>query len=170
MIVSAIFKTKKSYLWSAAVLLLFLWGCNSREEPSGPGGWLKGGTGEKFNTVAGQLRGFDATMVEVGYRYQELYWAGRDGNWDYAQYQREKIGTTLKNGFERRPKRKASGEHFMDFVLPEMEKAIKARDSVLFQEKFEMMTVNCNACHTMEKVPYFTVKQPLERQSPIRFR
>lgn len=161
---------KRLYLWLAAGLLPFLWGCNSREEPSGSGGWLNGDTGEKFNTVAGQLRGFDATMVEVGYRYQELYWAGRDGNWDYAQYQREKIGTTLKNGFERRPKRKASGEHFMDFVLPEMEKAIKARDSVLFKEKFEMMTVNCNACHTMEKVPYFTVKQPLERQSPIRFR
>lgn len=141
---------------------------NDIKKPVGAGGWLKGSSTEKFEIVAGQLRGFDATMVEVGYRYQELYWAGQDENWDYASYQVEKIETTLKNGFERRPKREKSGTHFLKYVLPEMKKTIESRDTALFNKSFVMLTSNCNSCHTMEKVPFFTVKIPIEKQSPIR--
>lgn len=54
-------------------LLIIAVSCNDvkekeNNEPVGPGGWLKGSNTEKFGTIAGQLRGFDATMVEVGYR------------------------------------------------------------------------------------------------------
>lgn len=39
-------------------------------------------------------------MVEKGYRDQELYWAGQDENWDYADYQIEKIRKAIENGLE----------------------------------------------------------------------
>lgn len=156
-----------------ATVFILIFSCNDVQENNnnsavGPGGWLKGSSDEKFETVAGQLRGFDATMVEVGYRYQELYWAGQDENWDYASYQIEKIETTLKTGFERRPKREKSGTHFLNYVLPEMKKTIESRDTTNFNKGFVMLTSNCNSCHTMEKVPFFTIKVPTDRQSPIR--
>jgi hypothetical protein len=102
-----------------AKVLVLLYSCEDVQkkegnEAVGPEGWLKGSANEKFVTVARQLRGFDVTMVEVGYRYQELYWAGIDENWDYARYQIEKMETTLKDGFARRPKREELGTHFLN--------------------------------------------------------
>jgi len=73
-------------------MVVFLFACNYRDKnkSSGPDGWLKGDESQKFETIAKQLRGFDMAMVETGYRYQELYWAGKDENWEYASYQVEK--------------------------------------------------------------------------------
>jgi len=55
---------------------------------------------EKINTIEKQFRGFDNAMVETGYRYQELYWAGQDENWEYADYQLEKIAIERKKDYE----------------------------------------------------------------------
>ena len=85
---------------------------------SGEGGWLAGTVDEKFNTVAKQLRGFDMAMVETAYRYTELHWAAQDANWEYAEYQVQKIRTAVENGLERRPRRAKSAETFLTIVLP----------------------------------------------------
>lgn len=152
------------------VLLTFLLiSCDNRKEMmSVQGNWIKGNPQQQIELIEKQFRGFDMAMVETGYRYQELYWAGKDQNWDYAEYQFKKLNKAIKNGLERRPKRAASAQHFLTVVLPDMQEAIKSRDSLAFVERFNVLTVNCNVCHAMEKVPYFMVKTPLERQSPIR--
>ena len=150
--------------------IVFLFGCNSRDEnkASGTDGWLKGDENQKIETIAKQLRGFDMAMVETGYRYQELYWAGKDENWEYAAYQAEKIKVAIENGLERRPKRAASAQNFLNISLPEIGKAIANRDSTQFTLAFTALTANCLACHALEKVAYVTVKTPVERQSPVR--
>lgn len=147
-----------------------LFACNTgdKSQPSGAEGWLKGDDNQKFETVAKQLRGFDMAMVETGYRYQELYWAGKDENWEYAAYQSEKIKVAIENGLERRPKRAASAQHFLNIALPEIGKAISSRDTIQFKQAFTVLTANCLSCHAMEKVPFITVKIPVERQSPVR--
>lgn len=78
------------------------------------------------------------------------------------------IGTFSENGLERRPKRAKSAEHFLTYVLPEMKKSLESKDTVIFNKKFQTLTINCNSCHAMEKVPFFNVQIPTERQSPIR--
>jgi len=35
-------------------------------------------------------------MMEVGYRYQELYWAIKDSNWAYADHQLHEMEETLE--------------------------------------------------------------------------
>ena len=107
-------------------------------------------------------------MIETGYRYQELYWAGQDQNWEYANYQLKKIKVAIENGLQRRPKRAKSAEYFISSVLPKMQKAIDSKSKYFFDESFEDVTLNCNNCHAMEKVSYFNVQKPLQRQSPIR--
>ena len=72
--------------------------------------WIRGDSQERWTTVERHLRGLDIAMVEIGYRYQELYWAGVDSNWEYATYQAKKIGLALENALERRPKRRASAK------------------------------------------------------------
>jgi hypothetical protein len=133
----------------------------------GQDGWLKGTTDQKFDVVAGQLRGFDMAMVETGYRFNELYFAGEDQNWAYAKYQAEKIGTAIRNGLERRPKRAASAETFLNLVLPEVMAAIEGRDLALFRQRFQAMLSTCNTCHANEKVEFIPVVVPKQRLTPV---
>ena len=132
------------------------------------GKWITGDEQEQIKTIERQFRGFDMTMVETGYRYKELYWAGQDQNWEYALYQLEKIEKTIKNGLQRRPKRAKSAAFFLTTVLPNMKENIQQQDTNTFNQNFDLLTRNCNACHAMEDVAYFTVKTPLDRPSPIR--
>ncbi|MDR7210318.1 membrane lipoprotein lipid attachment site-containing protein [Flavobacterium piscis] len=158
----------KKYLFILLAVLI-LTSCNGETKNNTiQGNWIKGTQSEQIKTIEKQFRGFDNTMVEVGYRYQELYWAGQDQNWEYANYQLEKINTAIENGLQRRPKRAKSAEYFLTNVLPQMKESLKNKDRKVFDENFETMTINCNACHAMEKVPYFSVKTPTVRQSPIR--
>lgn len=151
------------------ILTLGLFACNQQtDKETAQGDWIKGTKTEQIKTIEKQFRGFDNAMVETGYRYQELYWAGLDQNWEYADYQIEKIKIAIENGLERRPKRAKSAEYFLTYVLPEMKKSIESKDIVNFNKNFQTMTINCNNCHAIEKVPFFNVQVPKERQSPIR--
>lgn len=64
--------------------------CVQNDNRTAQGAWIKGTDEGKIKTLERQFRGFDNAMVETAYRYQELYWAGQDENWDYAKYQIEK--------------------------------------------------------------------------------
>ncbi|OGS71498.1 MAG: hypothetical protein A3G95_03665 [Flavobacteria bacterium RIFCSPLOWO2_12_FULL_31_7] len=151
------------------ILTLGLFACNqSTEKETTQGDWIKGTEAEQIKTIEKQFRGFDNTMVETGYRYQELYWAGQDENWEYADYQLDKIKLSIENGLERRPKRAKSAEHFLTYVLPEIKKTLEKKDIEIFNKNFQTMTINCNSCHSMEKVPFFSVQIPTDRQSPIK--
>ncbi|MGH2567046.1 MAG: hypothetical protein ACRDGA_01820 [Bacteroidota bacterium] len=127
--------------------------------------WLKGTVDERFHTVAKQLRGFDMAMVETSHRYAELYWAGIDRNWEYADYQLQKIRTAVDNGLERRPKRAASAQTFLTMVLPAVEEAVAKKDSALFWDRFGALTSTCNACHIAEQVQFIEVMPPEFRYS-----
>jgi cytochrome c556 len=157
------------------VFAILVTGC-SRETSSAPDGvrppdgaaWiLDGGTDDRFVRVAKHLRGFDVAMVETGYRYTELYWAGQDHNWDYATYQLDKIGTAVANGTERRPGRAASAR-MLDGVTSQVKDAITRRDEAAFDSAFAALTASCNACHAAERVSFIRVAPPTDRLSPVK--
>jgi len=130
--------------------------------------WLDGPVSAQLHTVERQLRGLDIAMMEIGYRFTELYFAGLDGNWDYADYQVQKIDLALRLALERRAKRRASSQSFLDEDLPFVSAVIKTRDSAQFREAMDRLRTACMKCHTNEKVPYFTVELPEHRMSTIR--
>lgn len=157
----------KLAITAALAVFLFLIACSNNKNNT-QGEWIKGSEEEKIKITERQFRGFDMAMVETGYRYQELYWAGKDQNWGYANYQVEKVKIAVENGLQRRPKRARSAEHFLTDVLPQIQKSVDAKDSAEFNNRFLILTSNCNSCHAAENVSFFTVKTPTERQSPIR--
>jgi cytochrome c1 len=130
--------------------------------------WLSGTIDERFDLVAKHLRGFDVAMLETGHRYVELYWAGRDRNWSFAQYQIDKIRTAIGNGVQRRPSRAPSAK-LLDAPLNLIEAAVKSTDGAAFDRGFALLTDTCNACHAAERVPFITVRPPTVRLSPVRF-
>lgn len=139
------------------------------EAPPGAAWLLEGTEAERFARVARHLRGFDVAMVEVGYRYGELHFAGQDENWGYAAYQLDKIRTALDNGLERRPARAASAR-MIDAPLGAVRAAVEARDGAAFERAFDRLTEACNACHRAEDVAFVTVVRPRVRRSPVEAR
>jgi len=146
-------------------MLFMILSCQNKEAQ---GAWIKGDEAQKMQIIEWQFRGFDKAMVETDYRYQDLYWAGKDQNWEYAAYLTQKINKAIATGLQRRPKRAASAEEFLTHALPLVKEAVKNKDTLAFATAFDNLTLNCNACHALEKLPFFTVKIPLHRHSSIR--
>jgi cytochrome c556 len=153
----------------AAVASVFGIAYAQMPNPPQAGGWLKSLPQEKqIEAIDRQLRGFDMAMFEVNYRYTEMYFAGIEGNWDYALYTGEKIAWAVQNGFERRPKRRANAEElFFKEAYPKVLDAIRKKDIALFKERVDVLRNACNACHTAEKVGFIQVGSPSIKQTPL---
>lgn len=138
-------------------------------DPPSAGGWLAALPEDKrIEAIDRQLRGFDMAMVETGYRYAEMYFAVKNGNWDFALYNAQKLAVAIMNGYERRPKRRANSEAlFLKGVYPEVLATIRAKDSSAFEARFDDMTTQCNACHAAENLPFMKVAKPTQKLSPI---
>lgn len=158
----------------AVVSLILLVACgpateapHMEEVSSSSDSWLQGTIDERFDTVTKHLRGLDMAMIEIGYRYQELYRAGASDNWPYANYQVNKIRQSLANALERRPKRSVSAqEHFLP-ALEVMDEVVAQEDREQFIVSFVAFTNACNTCHVAEEVPSFVVVPPDQRTTPI---
>lgn len=155
--------TSKVFLTFIFALLL---SCNKSDDVHKGLKWLSGDENNKFKVIEKQFRGFDKTMMEVGYRYNGLYWAGEDKNWELASYHIEKIKHAIDLGVERRPKRKENAQVIYP-ILDELEIFAKNKDQKGFREQFEVVRQTCNACHQAEQVSYFNVLNPKVRVSPL---
>lgn len=156
----------RTLLLTACLLLLI--SCANEQYQSVQGNWIKGTEQEKLDIIEEQFAGFSTSMVEVNYRYHELYWAGQDENWEYADYLLEHLEEAIENGFVRRPERVRSAEQFMTNTIPNMEKAIASRDTLVFNKSFEQLRIDCRSCHDIEKVPFIDVLNPKLQIAPIR--
>ena len=151
---------------SITLLAIFFLSCRDKQNTNGD--WVRGNAKQQIQTIEKHFRGLDVAMIEIDYRYRELFWAGKDQNWSYARYQVDKIKLSLENALERRPKRTASAQHFLQTVLPQMKISLETMDTAVFNKNFEVLTLSCNSCHIAEKVPHFNVQPPGERFSSIR--
>jgi hypothetical protein len=143
-------------------------GCGGDSPVPAEASWIADDPEAQRAQLERHLRGFDVAMLETGHRYIELYWAGRDANWEAAAYHVDKIRLAIENGLERRPKRATSAEPFLAGPLAATRDAIAAHDAKLFAERFAALTAGCNGCHAKEKVSFFEVRPPKTRISPIR--
>ena len=162
-------KTLKAIAMIGLLAAIAILSCNRSQPESVQGEWITGTEQEKLSIIEEHLGGFGRTMMEVGYRYTEVFWAGQDGNWLYAAHQLEEMEEALEHGFERRPERLKSSVAFMESALPRMMEAAMEKDSEVFNDRFRNLTTQCNMCHAMEEVAFIAIKEPLVRASSIRF-
>jgi len=139
---------------------------NQKELPSGE--WLPADASSFVEAVERQFDGFSRTMKEVAYRYDELYWAGLDENWEYADYQLEHIEEAIEKGFERRPERRTNSEEFLGVPTEFMQQAIDSKDLAAFERNFIVYTAGCNSCHIKEDVSFINVVLPIVNKSNVR--
>ena len=165
-------------LGSASGFVLYQWSARqpatadaqpvATAEP-GTTAWLKGPDDEKLGQIERQLRGFDVTMVEVGYRYDELVAAAKNRNWEYARYQTEKIEHAIRLGLERRPKRAKSATPFLTDAIPPVMDAIKARHPEQLEVAVRELHTGCIECHRAENVLFmgdrFAARNPTSAET-----
>ena len=165
-------------LWSGLLFVSFwTWASLSRCLPAAfsegkktPTHWLQGHDEQRWEKTARHLRGLDQAMVEIGYRYSEIYWAGKENNGAYVRYQLDKIELSLQLALERRPKRGASAETFLKQDLPLFRQALVQAQPEDFEAIFSRLTQACNRCHALEQVPFIRIQTPQQRLSPVLWR
>ena len=117
--------------------------------------WLKRTTDERMAQIEKHLRGLDVAMAEIGYRYGELHHAAKEKNWEYAKYQTEKMDLALRLALERRPKRAASSQAFLNEDIPAVMKAIESKNATQMNRAMEQLHNSCVACHRSENALHF---------------
>lgn len=170
---------KQRAVWMGAALAGAVLGCacgraagrggaSPSAPPSATASWIRGAGDARFAQIENHLRGLDVAMVEIGYRYTELFFAVQDRNWDYADYQMGKIELALKLAVERRPKRAPSANAFLNDDWPAVQAGVRSRKPGPSAEGLDRLRTACMKCHVSEQVPYFTVQTPEHRLTSIR--
>ncbi len=122
----------------------------------------------RMPAIQRQLRGFETTMAEVAYRYGELYFAGIEGNWEYAGHMAMTLQHALRLGLEREPARRANADNlFLKGPLPQVVDAIRKKDAALFRERFEALRVACTSCHAAEQHAFIRIGIPKMKRNPV---
>lgn len=145
-------------------------GCNQNQEAgkeTTQGEWITGDESEQLETIEDHFQGFGKAMWEVSYRYKELYVAGQNENWGYAEHHVHEMEEAIELGLERRPKHKEAATQFLTVSIPEINKAIEEKNKALFEEKYEAMRQSCNACHVMRDHEFINVKTPTDYYSVV---
>lgn len=132
-----------------------------------PDDWLLNAPDDtaRFKLIQQQARGFSASMNEVGRRYDALYDALGDKNFELAAYQWQKIKEVIQGGYTRRPKRQANADAILIQKLFEPVLAdFKSSDPAKAWTAFAQVRGACMACHEAEKVGFMN-NQPLFRRT-----
>ncbi len=106
-------------------------------------------------------------MIEMGFRYQNLYWAAKQGKWAFAEYQAEEMESLVKTLMITRPKRAKTADVFLKTGFKDVEAALKARDPVRFEASFEKMRQACMTCHQQNEHAFVTLPLPKRAFSPV---
>lgn len=122
----------------------------------------------RIPAIQRQLRGFETTMAEVSYRYGELYFAGTEGNWEYAGHMAMTLQHALRLGLEREPARRTNAENlFLKGPLPQVVDAIRKKDAALFRERFDTLRAACTSCHAAEQHAFIRIGIPKVKRNPV---
>jgi len=156
-------------LFAAMMAVIVISSCQQDTEKTYDTRWAGETMEEILNNIEDQFGGFSQAMKEVSYRYNDLYWAGMDENWGYAEYQLDKLTDAILKGFVRRPDREASAAQFVNTNIPRLMETIENGDKDAFVESFDRYAASCNTCHEMEDVAFIQVIIPEERTTVVRF-
>jgi len=131
--------------------------------------WRKTGSNEeKLNNVVEVIPSAADIMFQMGERYRNLYWAGKQGKWEFAQYQAEEMQSLVKKLIITRPKRAATARVFLLDAFNGYKEAIEQKDWQKFQTAFEHMRERCMTCHTHNAHAFVLLnKQPAKGNSPV---
>jgi hypothetical protein len=162
--------------WVALVVLLTVW--------LAPGGMTSGAADDaevaKLRSEVEQLRGRlpsqSHAMMDVGYHFANLWFAGQSKNWPLAQFYLDETRSHLRWAVRIVPVRRTSGgeidlrgllEAVDQTSLAEVGKAIAGRDGDGFTAAYRQTLVGCYTCHKAADKPYLRPRIPEQPEARI---
>ena len=105
--------------------------------------------------------GFGEFMSSVQIHHAKLWFAGKNKNWELAEFEMHEIAETLDAIKEYQTEREESKK--VDMLKPSLDAvkdAIDKKDSSLFNSSYLLLTNTCNNCHKAVNFGFNVVKIP----------
>jgi len=149
-------------------LLCFLLSINMASSYADSDDWRKSADDdEKLENVIKVIPSTSDLMFQMGHRYQNLYWAAKQGKWEFADYQIEEMQSLIKKLMITRPKRRETADNFLGYAFNGYEDAIENKDWPRFQKAFDKMRLACERCHKQNGHEFIKLqKTPAKGHSP----
>lgn len=127
----------------------------------------RGAEAQKLRQLIAVMPGTGEIMWQLGERYRNLYWAAKQGRWEFAAYQAEEMEELLEKLQIAQPKREKDTQAFLTAVYPSLSAAIETRDWKRFEPAFERLRGECMACHVRSEHAFITLTTPKSAASPV---
>lgn len=102
---------------------------------------------KQIDEVRGALPKFAIPMREVGDRFQNMYFAAKDGNWALAAYMSKYMNGAMNPAIVTKPAEYKVWKGFYDDTFAGVNKAIMAKDFKAFDKAYVAVINDCNNCH-----------------------
>jgi hypothetical protein len=105
--------------------------------------------------------GFGEFMSSIQIHHAKLWFAGKNQNWELADFEMHEIGEALDAIKEYQTEREESKK--VDMLKPSLDAvndAIQKKDSALFNSSYLLLTSTCNNCHKAVNFGFNIVKIP----------
>lgn len=110
---------------------------------------------ERFRRIQIYAGGTYEQMWQIGYRYQQVYSAIEDENWDLALYHWRKLKNVFNVALMKRPARTPKAEPmFLDNAWGRLEQALIGKNEETIKGAFLEQRASCMACHAAEGMPF----------------
>jgi hypothetical protein len=110
---------------------------------------------ERFRRIQIYAGGTHEQMWQIGYRYQQVYQAIIDENWELGLHHWGKLRDVLNVALMKRPNRTPNAEAlFLDSTWKRLEDAFESGEPAAIRETFLMERGTCMACHVAEQMPF----------------
>src|SRR5213075_2915921 len=104
-------------------------------------------TQKQIDELKSALPKFAIPMREVGDRFQNMYFAAKDGNWALAAYMSKYMNGSMNPASVTKPAEYKVWKSFYDDTFSSVNKAIQAKDLKAFESSYNAVIGNCNDCH-----------------------
>jgi hypothetical protein len=105
--------------------------------------------------------GFGEFMSGIQVHHAKLWFAGKNENWELADFEMHEIGEAIDAIKEYQTEREESKN--VDMLKPALDavnNAIQKKDSALFNSSYLLLTNTCNNCHKAVNFGFNVVKVP----------
>ena len=121
---------------------------------------------ERFRRLQIYAGGTDQQMWQIGYRYEEVYQAIVDENWDLATHHWGKLRSVFNVALMKRPNRTPNAEAlFLDDDWQPLASALVDGDTAAAHETFLRGRQACLACHVAEGFEFINAMLMFEETS-----
>ena len=86
-------------------------------------------------------------MIEMTIYFNNMWFGAQAGNWDLARFEVYRTEETIKGVYVVRAKRTSTLKPWAESALPELIKAIQAKDKAAFEKAYDAAVAGCNGCH-----------------------